>query len=128
LSKRYLLPSFRSPFEAAWAVKDSAPRGPANLKPAGDFSFGDTGTVQSPDLSGVPSRRDWPTQPLAVLPGVGQAGTHPFLQNLPFERSEYGQQSGHGASGWRGQVQRLGQGDETYAEDAPVPEVSPAGR
>jgi hypothetical protein len=47
--------------------------------------------MQFPDLRGVPGRSSRPAQLLDVLPGVGQAGAHPFLQNLPFERGENGQ-------------------------------------
>jgi hypothetical protein len=45
-----------------------------------------------------------------------QAGPRSFSKNLPFELREDGEQAGHGASGWRGQVQRFGQRHEPNAE------------
>ena len=43
---------------------------------------------QRSDFNGLGRRCGRPTQSLPVLPGMGQAGAHPFLQNLPFERGE----------------------------------------
>jgi hypothetical protein len=62
-------------------------RGPADLKPAGDFSFGDTGPVQFADLCSVESGRDRAAQPFAVQPGLHQSGTSAFPKNLAFELS-----------------------------------------
>src|SRR5580704_16516478 len=94
----------------------AAHRSPANLKPAGDFSFGDTGTVQSPDLSGVPSRRDWPTQLFAVQPCLNQSGACTLAQDLTFELGEDCQQAGHRATGGRREIERFGQRDEADSE------------
>ena len=57
-----------------------------------------------------------PTKLFAVLPRMRQASLGPLLQNLAFERRENGQQPSHGTSGWRGQVQGLGQGHEAHSE------------
>jgi hypothetical protein len=82
------------------------------MKPAGNLGFVNADTMQPPDLSGLKSSRYRPTQPLAVLPGVGQASPSSFPQNLSFEFGEYGQQAGHGSTGRCGQVQGLGQRNE----------------
>ena len=47
---------------------------------------------------------------------MGQASPSPFPQNLSFELGEDGQQSGHRSTGWRGQIQRLGQRHEADTE------------
>ena len=47
---------------------------------------------------------------------MGQAGPSSFLQNLPFERGEYGEQASHRSPGRRGQIQRFGQRHEADAE------------
>lgn len=47
---------------------------------------------------------------------MGQSGTDPLPQDLPFKLGENGQQAGHGASGWGGQVQGFGQGNKTDAQ------------
>ena len=57
-----------------------------------------------------------PSQPFPVLPRMGQASPSPFPQNLSFKLSEDRQQSGHGSTGRRGQIQRLGQRHEAHAE------------
>ena len=72
--------------------------------------------MQFPDFCSVHRRCCRPAQPFTVLPCVGQASPSSSAQNLPFECGEYGQQSGHGASGWRGQIQRLGQRHEADAK------------
>jgi len=72
--------------------------------------------VQLPYVVGVESRCDRPTQSLAVLPGVGQPGADSLADNAPFQLGEDSQQSGHRSSGWRGQIQGLGQGNETDSE------------
>jgi phage tail protein X len=61
-------------------------------------------------------RRCRPTQPFAVLPGVGQASPNSFPQDLPFELGENGEQACHRSTGRSGQVQGLGQRNETDAE------------
>jgi hypothetical protein len=68
-----------------YAGQNAAHRGPTDLKPAGDFSFGDTSAVQFPDLSGMPARRDRSTQLFAVQPCLNQSGARAFAQDLPFE-------------------------------------------
>ncbi len=63
--------------------------------------------MQLPHLSGVESCCDGPTQFLAILPRVGQAGAHPFSQDVPFEFSKNSEQTGHRPTGGRRQIQRL---------------------
>jgi len=41
------------------------------MKPAGNLGFGNADTMQPADLSSLESSRYRPTQPLAVLPGMG---------------------------------------------------------
>ena len=72
--------------------------------------------MQFPDLGSLEARSRRPAQSFAVLPGVRQASPSSFPQNLPFELGEDRQQAGHRATGRRGQIQRLGQRDETDAE------------
>ena len=71
--------------------QNPANRGAADLQAAGDLGFADAGTMQLPYFVGVETCGGGPTQPLAVLPGMGQAGAHAFPQNLSFELREYGQ-------------------------------------
>jgi hypothetical protein len=47
---------------------------------------------------------------------MSQASTRSFAQNLAFEPSEDGEQSSHRATGWRSQVESLGQRNETDAK------------
>ena len=61
-------------------------------------------------------RRRRPAEPLAVLPGVGQASPSSFLQNLPFKGGKNSEHGGHGATGRRREVQRLGQRHEADAQ------------
>src|ERR1700733_13229375 len=100
----------------ALRCQNPAHRSTADLQPPGDLGFGDAGAVQSPDLGGVESRSYRAAEAFAILPSMSQSGPGSFPQNLSFELSEYGQQTGHGASGRGGQVQRLGQGNEPYAQ------------
>ena len=79
-------------------------------------ALANTGTIQLPNLDGPKARRHWPAELFTVLPGVRQARPRSFPQNLPFELGEDRQQAGHGAAGGRGQVQCLGQRDETDSE------------
>jgi hypothetical protein len=60
------------------------------LQAAGDFGFADAGTLELSYLLGVEGCREWPTQALAVLAGVGQTGAYPFPENLSFEFREHG--------------------------------------
>lgn len=55
-------------------------------------------------------------QTLAALPGLGQPNAGSFAQNLSFELGEDGKQTGHGAPGWRSQIQRLGQRNEADSQ------------
>ena len=97
-------------------TQNPANRGAADLKAAGDFGFADAGAMQFPDFRSVYGRGCRPAQPFPVLPGWAKPSPRSFPQNLPFELGEDGQQSGHGATGWCGQIQRLGQGNEPDAE------------
>jgi len=72
--------------------------------------------MQLPDLSGLESRRLRPPQSFAIQSGLSHASSRSLPQNLPFELSENRQQSGHRATGWRGQVQSFSEGNETYAK------------
>jgi hypothetical protein len=54
-----------------------------------------------------------PTESFAVLPGLRQAGSRSLSQNLTFELSENRKQASHSTTGWCGQIQGFGQGDET---------------
>ena len=72
--------------------------------------------MEFPDLSGVQHRCCRTAQALTVLAGVVQASPYPFSQDVPFEFSENSEQTGHSPARWRGQVQRLGQRDETDTE------------
>jgi hypothetical protein len=67
------------------SAQNSAHRGAADLKAAGDFGFADPSPTQFPNLGRMESGGDGPAQPLAVLSGVGQASPRSFPQNLPFE-------------------------------------------
>jgi hypothetical protein len=69
--------------------------------------------MEFPDFRSVQTGSHRPTRPLPVRPCMRQTGPRSFPQNLPFELSENGEQTGHGAPGRRGQIQRLSQGDET---------------
>ena len=86
------------------------------MKPAGNLGFGNADTMEPPDLRGLQSNRYRPTQPLAVLPGVGPASPGSLPQNLPFEFGEYSQQTGHGSTGRCSEVQRLGQRNDPDVE------------
>ena len=86
------------------------------MKPAGNLGFGNADTMEPPDLRGLQSSRYRPTQPLAVLPGVGPASPGSLPQNLPFEFGEYSQQTGHGSTGRCSEVQRLGQRNDPDVE------------
>jgi len=57
-----------------------------------------------------------PAQPFAVQPGLGQPGSSSLPQNLPFKLCEYRQKAGHRSTGWRSQVQRLGQRHKAHSE------------
>jgi len=96
--------------------QNPANRGSTDLQPAGDFGFADARTVQFPYLASLESSGDGPAQFLPVLPGVGQASPDPFPQDFSFELRENSEQPGHGSTGWRRQIQRFGQRDETNTE------------
>ena len=68
-----------------WVAKDAPHGGASDLQPAGDFGLAGASVIELSDLVGVEGRRYWPTQALAVLAGVRQAGPDSFAQNLPFE-------------------------------------------
>jgi hypothetical protein len=47
---------------------------------------------------------------------MNQASTRSFAQNLAFELSKDGEESSHRATGWRSQIESLGQRNETNAK------------
>ena len=94
------------------SAQNPAHGGPADLQPSGDLGFAGPGTMQFPDFRSVCGRGCRPAQSLAVRARMRQTGPGPFPQNLPFELREDGQQSGHGSTRRRGQVQCLGQGNK----------------
>lgn len=70
-------------------IRQNAPyRGAADFEPASDFGFAEAGTMQFSYLIGLEPCRYGPAQSLSLLPRPGQAGTHPFLQDLAFELGE----------------------------------------
>ena len=73
------------------SAENPANRGTANLQPARDFGLADASAMQFSHLAGMDSCCDGPPQPLAVLPGMGQTGAHPFPQDLAFKPGENGQ-------------------------------------
>lgn len=81
------------------------------MQAPGDLSFGDTGAVQFPDCRSMDGRSCRPPQSLSVLPRLGKASTG--SQNLPFELSEDGKQSRHGATSRRRQIQSFSERNET---------------
>jgi hypothetical protein len=72
--------------------------------------------VQLSYLIGMDCSRCRPTETFTPLAGVGQASPSSFPQNLPFKLGEDGQQSCHCTTGWCGQIQSFGQGNETDAQ------------
>ena len=95
------------------SAQNPANRGAADFQPSGDFGFADAGAVQFPDFRSMDGRGRRSTQSLSVQPCMSQPSPRSFPQNLPFELCKNGQQAGHGATGWCGQIQCLGQGNET---------------
>ena len=83
--------------------------------------------MQFPDFPSVYGRGCRPTQPFPVLPRMRQARPGSFAENLSFKLGEYREQASHGATGWRGQIQRFGQGDETDSKMLQFTEVLPVG-
>src|SRR5260370_33418214 len=96
--------------------QDAPYRCPPDLQPAGDFGFAGASAVQFPDVSGPEPRRLRPAQSFPIQPGLGQASASSLSQNLSFELGEDSQQSVHRTPGWCGQIQSLGEGNETDAE------------
>ena len=94
------------------------------MQAAGDGRLAQSGAAQLADLIHVQGDCNGPAQALSVLPGVGQTGAYAFAKNLALEFGEHRQQSRHGSTGGRGQVQRFGQRDETDA----VLELADSGR
>jgi hypothetical protein len=60
-----------------------------------------------------------PPEVLAVQACLGEAGASSLAQDLAFELGDDCQQASHGATGWRGEIERLGQRDEPDAEPTP---------
>jgi len=96
--------------------KNAAHRGAPDLQAASDLRFANASTVELPYLVGVECCRYRPTQALAVLAGVRQAGANSFPENLPFEFCKNGQQARHGSTGWGGQIQRLHERHESDSQ------------
>jgi hypothetical protein len=94
----------RNPF-----FQDTPHRGAADVEAAGDSRFAESGTTQLADLIRLQGDGNGSTQSFAVLPGIGQASAHAFAQNFVLKLGKHGQQTGHGPTGGRCQVQRLGQ-------------------
>src|SRR5260370_243793 len=67
-------------------------------------------------LQNAAYRRACPTQPLAVLPSVGQGSANALPQNLPLELGEDGQYRSHGPPAWCRQVQGVAQGKGTDSQ------------
>src|ERR1019366_9704334 len=86
------------------------------MQSAGDFGFANAGTLELSDRVSVDRRGYGPAQALAILGGMGQAGADALAENLPFEFRKNGQQASHGATGGRGQIQRLGQRNKTDSQ------------
>jgi hypothetical protein len=55
--------------------------------------------MQLPNLIGMESRGHGTAQSLPVLSGMGQAGAHPFPENLSFELRKNSQERRHRAAG-----------------------------
>ena len=51
-----------------------------------------------------------------MLAGVIQTTSHTFAEDVPFELRKHGKQSGHRATGWCSQIERLGERYETDSE------------
>jgi hypothetical protein len=81
-----LLVGISSPVCCQDATHRSAPK----VQAAGDLGFADACPVELANLVSVEGRGDWPSQALAVLASMRQAGTDTFPQNLPFELREHG--------------------------------------
>src|SRR5271157_6351977 len=96
--------------------QNAAYRGASDVEPTCDLGLGNPFAIKLPHLATLPRRRWRPSQALPVLSGMSQSGANPLAQDLAFELGEYGQQTGHGPTGGRGQVQRFGQRNETDAE------------
>ena len=79
----------------------------------GDLGFADASTVQLLYAVGVEGDRERPTQALAILACVGQAGPNPFPENLPFEFGE--------DAGWRIKLLGLGVCDPEWTSSLPCP-------
>src|SRR5579864_4576477 len=94
------------------SAQDTAHRGSADVKTAGDLRFTEAGAAQLVDLISVEGGGKRSAEALAVLPGMSQSGANAFTQNLAFELGEDCQQRGHGAAGRCGQIESLGERDE----------------
>ena len=47
---------------------------------------------------------------------MGETGTDTLAKNLAFKLGEHSEQSGHGSTSGRGQIERLSKRHETYSE------------
>lgn len=62
--------------------------GAADAALACDIGFGEAGTVQLANPSGMKGSCHWSDETLTALPGTSQAGTQAFAQNFAFELGE----------------------------------------
>jgi hypothetical protein len=69
-------------------VQDTAHRGSADVKTAGDFGFAEASTAEFPDLIGVQGGREGTAQAFAVLPGMGKSSSNALAQNFALELGE----------------------------------------
>ena len=75
-------------------VQDTAHRGTADVKTAGDFGFANAAAEQFADLVGMQGSSNGSAQTFAVLPRMGKSSTNTLAQNLAFELGKDGQQPG----------------------------------
>jgi hypothetical protein len=82
--------------------QDPTNRGSSDPQVPRNLGFAYAGAVQFSDFRSVNGYRGRPTKAFSVLPGMCQARSGPFPQNLPFELREDGQQASHGSPSRRG--------------------------
>jgi hypothetical protein len=78
VTRSMLRSSVINSFLLGFDCQNPAHGGTADLQPAGDLGFADTGSVRLTHLVGMDSSCDGPTLPFCRA--WAQAGTHPFLQ------------------------------------------------
>src|SRR6185437_13276800 len=87
--------------------QNAAHGGAPDLQATGDLGFGNTGTIQLPNLGGLKARSHRPAELFTVLPGVRQASPSSFAQDFPFELGEDRQQAGHRVTRRSSEIERL---------------------